>query len=286
MEMKMMRVTPPMAREWLKKNTANRRLRPSKVNGIKEMLMRGEYKTTHQGVAFADDGTLLDGQHRLHAVALMPDSFGITLPVFTGMKRETFDVIDTLLTPRSASDVLRKEQGLTAVARFMVCKLKDSAAKTSITPSMLRPFVEAIEPYYDALMDYCPTVSKTWSAASIRTAAILRMMEGGDRDYVLLSYHALNHQDFDGMSPIVRALFKQQIRGTINSQSLDIFARSYKAFDYTKHKTPTIQISDQSHLVNAAKASIDTYVLGQKKAAPSGAAKKVNAAKSTPRMMA
>lgn len=275
MEIKQIRITPPMAREWLKKNTSNRPMRRAKVEGYKSAFSRGEYRLTHQGIAFSTAGILLDGQHRLTAISEMPDNFAIEMVVARGLPADAFDVIDTSLTPRSASDVLRKSQGCTAVARFLAAKLMDSARGAAITPVFLRPYVDAVEPAYDDLIDYCPTVSKTWSAAAIRAAAILRIMGGGDRDYVLLSYHALNHADFDSMSPIVQALYRQQIRGTVNTHSLDIFARAFRAFDFKKQSVPTIQISDQSRIVTEARDLVQAYVLGQRKAATS-AAKKVN----------
>lgn len=280
METKLVRITPALARDWLKRNTSNRALRPSKVDALKQALERGEYQTTHQGIAFSSEKVVLDGQHRLHAIAAMQDGFSIEMLVTSGLPPSTFDVIDTMSTPRSAADVLRKSQGLTSVARFIIIKL---VAKTgvSVTPIMLRPYIAEIEPYYDMLIDYCPTVSKTWSAASIRTAAILRMMGEGDRDYILLTYHALNHADFDSMSPIAQAIYRQQTRGTVNTQSLDIFARAFRVFDVRKMRVPTVQISDQDRLVNEAVEIVNTEILGQKKAPSKPGAKVVNKSKST-----
>jgi len=283
METKLVRITPAVARELLKQNTSNRHLRPSKIAAIKQAYERGEYQTTHQGIAFSTERVQLDGQHRLHAIAAMPDSFAIDMLVTTGLPPSTWDVIDTLSTPRSASDVLRKSQGLTAVGRFIIIKL---VAKTgvSVTPIMLKPYISAIEMCYDMLIDYCPTVSKTWSSASIRTAAILRMMDSrGDRDYIMLTYHALIHADFDSMSPIAQALYRQQTRGTVNSQSLDLFVRAFRVFDIRKMNVPTVQITDQDRLVGEACEIVNAHILGQKKAPSKIGAKVVNNQKFTAR---
>lgn len=287
METKIVRITPAKAREWLKKNTSNRPIRPSKVIALQSAFERGEYKMTHQGIAFSSANVVLDGQHRLLAISAMPEAFGIDMLVSTGLPPEAFDVIDTLSTPRSASDVLRKPAGVTAIARFVVIKLADTTEKVrgGVTPTMLRPYVDAIEPYYEALIDYCPMLSKTWSAAAIRTAAVLRMMGGGDQDYIMLTYHALVHADFDAMSPIAQALYRQQSRGTVNSQSLDIFCRAFRVFDAKKMRVPTVQISDQATLLNEAREIVNAEILGQsraqKKAPARAEAKKVNAAHST-----
>lgn len=281
MDTKLVRITPPTARDWLKRNTMNRPVRPTKVEAMKVAFQRGEYMTTHQGIAFSTENVLLDGQHRLLAIAQMPDSFVVEMLVSRNVPPEAFDVIDTLATPRSAADVLKISAGCAAVARFIVVKLVDSARESGVTPTFLRPFVNAIEGPFSDLIDYCPTTSKTWSAASIRAAAILRVLSGGDRDYILLSYHALNHADYDAMSPIVKALNRQQARGTINSQSLDIFVRAFRAFDHRRQGVATIQISDQSHLLSEARAIVTRHILGQKKAPAGAGAKKVNSANST-----
>lgn len=282
METKVMRITPPMAREWLKKNKDNRPLRPTKVEGLKLAFQRGEYVPTHQGVAFLRDGTLADGQHRLTAIAEMPDNFGVEMMVTRGLMPEAQRVMD-LNTPRSASDILRRHQGLVAVARYMAKMVEPH--RQAITPTFLLPFVNAVDEQFTSLLDYCPTVSKTWSAASIRTAAILRMV-GGDRDYILLSYHALNHADFESMTPRIQALYRQAVRGSVNSSSLDIFARAYRAFDVRGQKVPTIQITDQANVIAEAKEVIQFLISGTKKKAPASGAKKVNTSNSKVRATA
>lgn len=67
-------VTPKMAAEWLKLNTANRKLRRWWASAIASAIKRGEYVCTHQGVAFSASGVLLDGQHRLVAIVVQGDA--------------------------------------------------------------------------------------------------------------------------------------------------------------------------------------------------------------------
>jgi hypothetical protein len=88
-------VTPDMAGDWLEYRTwdKNRRTSPAKVASWTEVIKRGGWKLTHQGFAFDSRGYILDGQHRLKAIA----ASGETVPVwvFPDMPRDTFDVIDT-----------------------------------------------------------------------------------------------------------------------------------------------------------------------------------------------
>ena len=97
-------VTPVMASTWLLSNSQNRNLSQHTVNLYVRAMQNNEWRETHQGIAFYDDGTLADGQHRLHAVA----QSGCTVPmlVTTGLSRDTAYGIDAN-RPRSTSDIVR-----------------------------------------------------------------------------------------------------------------------------------------------------------------------------------
>ena len=64
------RVTPNIAREWLKTNESNRTLRPQRVRQYANDMKAGKWNLTGQGITFGKNGNLLDGQHRLHAIIL------------------------------------------------------------------------------------------------------------------------------------------------------------------------------------------------------------------------
>jgi len=63
-------ITPELAKEYLTRNTRNRKLRKGIVEQYAREMRCGKWLLTHQGIAFNCDGTLLDGQHRLEAVIL------------------------------------------------------------------------------------------------------------------------------------------------------------------------------------------------------------------------
>lgn len=264
-----------MASNWLSTNTINRPIRQTVVDGLVAAFKRGEYQTSHQGIAFADSGELLDGQHRLKAISMMPASFAVEILVTRGLPSSVFKVLDVGLK-RQHSDILGIQTGHAAVARFLANMHQTS--RETITTDFLIPFVRGTEAAYARLTKLCPKTCKTWSSAAVRSAAILRILGGGDFDYVGISYHALNHDDFDSMSPIIQALYRQQVRGLVISHN-DLFCRSWRAFDAQSQRLQTIQISDSAGIMAAARSVILSEVLGVKKAPTSGA-KKVNAANS------
>lgn len=61
-------ITPEKAKEYLKHNVKNRTVKVGTVASYARDILRGEFVTTHQGIAFNTEGELFDGQHRLLAV--------------------------------------------------------------------------------------------------------------------------------------------------------------------------------------------------------------------------
>lgn len=63
-----MNITPVIAAAWLGKNKRNRVLSQPRVSLYAREMRRGNWLDHHQGIAFYEDGTLADGQHRLAAI--------------------------------------------------------------------------------------------------------------------------------------------------------------------------------------------------------------------------
>jgi len=114
-------VTPATARAWLKKNTLNRNLRDDTVSKYARDMKEGNWETTHQGIGFYDDGTLADGQHRLHAVvrADVPVKFVVT----HGIPRHAGQVIDQN-APRMTHDAIRIGGGADWIDRDIVATVR------------------------------------------------------------------------------------------------------------------------------------------------------------------
>jgi len=86
------KVSPEMAARWMINNYANRRKREVRVAMYAEAMTQRRWVTTHQGVAFGEDGTLYDGQHRLEAI--VKSGVTLTLLVVRGLSSEARKHID------------------------------------------------------------------------------------------------------------------------------------------------------------------------------------------------
>jgi hypothetical protein len=109
---KVQTITPVKAAQYLELNTTNRPLTKRTVREFAEAMRRGEWRVTHQGIAFDTTGVLVDGQHRLAAV--VEADVAVEMTVFTDVPVGAFDVLDTGKR-RNAADVLAIEGEKSAV---------------------------------------------------------------------------------------------------------------------------------------------------------------------------
>lgn len=103
LDCEMVQLTPADARRILDGNTRNRSLRPDYVRQLAAAMERGEWLVNGEPVQIAEDGTLLNGQHRLTAIV----ESGVTVPmlVVKGLPVSTQRTMD-VGTRRTLSDVL------------------------------------------------------------------------------------------------------------------------------------------------------------------------------------
>jgi hypothetical protein len=91
-DVEVVKITPELAREWLGFNTHNRNLRFRVIRAYAADMAAGNWQWNGESIKFAKDGTLLDGQHRLAAIA----ESGTTLDmlVIRGLPNETQETVD------------------------------------------------------------------------------------------------------------------------------------------------------------------------------------------------
>jgi len=86
------RVTPAIAAEWMKRNENNRPLSKQHVDHLKTVLTAGDFILNGETIIFSVDGRLLNGQHRLQACISSGVSFD-TL-VVRGIDNKSFSTLD------------------------------------------------------------------------------------------------------------------------------------------------------------------------------------------------
>lgn len=85
-------MTPSAAAKILEKNTKNRPLSQPSIRKYSNAMKAGRWMLNGEPIIIADDGTLIDGQHRLQAVV----NSGMTVPmiIVTGVSKSAFRTVD------------------------------------------------------------------------------------------------------------------------------------------------------------------------------------------------
>ena len=270
MKTELMMITPKVAREMLECNTANRDLRPGFVETLTEAWQRGEWRITHQGIAFATDGRLLDGQHRLTFVSELPDKTEVPMLVTTGLKDEAFDAIDQGKA-RTVRDLYGSSEGLASVARLFAALA--ATGRIKLTAPYVKTFMDWAEPEYQLLVSFSPSVKKFWSCAAIRSAAIYRMKQGHDKDRIRVIYDSLVKSNISAMPHAARVFAQQYLSGVAgNTRGYDTFCRALRVFDTKDPFTGSkLLIRD----IPASISEVRAFVVGEMKKKPSSAGLKV-----------
>lgn len=99
-------ITPAFARQALDQNPMNRSISNITVERYAREMKEGRWNNNGQPIIFAEDGTLLDGQHRMQAILHAQEPIGMW--VIRGVPKENFVTIDTGRV-RNLSDVLNIE---------------------------------------------------------------------------------------------------------------------------------------------------------------------------------
>ena len=87
-----LRISPSVASQWLTRNTSNRPLSRIYKESLARAMKRGEWIENGESIKFADDGSLLDGQHRL--AAIIESGVTICSRVEFGLPTEAFITLD------------------------------------------------------------------------------------------------------------------------------------------------------------------------------------------------
>lgn len=274
-------VTPAKAAAWLEKNTDNRRVRAWYVKSLAGIITRGEWKVTHQGVAFSKSKRLLDGQHRLMAVveANLPVKMCVTYDVAD----DAFMALDQGIN-RKLADILSIDSRIAEPLRY-ACHVIVGGSR--VTPQQALEVGECgLMEALQELIDFCGTARKIVSSAPFKLAAALRMMEAKtlqDKQYILAQYRAIVNCELEQMSNASQAIIRQVHNNQMSKKTVtqrtgglsvannksEIFARAMTVFDPNKAGITKIVATEES-----CKAAFET---ARKIYASCGASQKLKA---------
>jgi hypothetical protein len=142
-----LKVTPEMAGKWLEDNLVNRNIRPKVVAAYRRDMEEGRWHFTGEPLQRSVSGALLNGQHRLTALASADVKY-VEMLVVSGLPESAQTLMDQGVA-RTISDALTINHGhiknvtiVAGIARWMV--VCDEVGP-HFTPSSLRTKVSAAE---------------------------------------------------------------------------------------------------------------------------------------------
>jgi hypothetical protein len=115
-------VTPDMAEDWLKKNRQNRKVREDRVDRYADLMRDGEWLVSPDAIAFSYTDKLINGQHRLKAIAQLDKGESVQCMVVFNLDPSAFKIADVGIK-RTGADVLRIEGFKSAEEMAAVCRL-------------------------------------------------------------------------------------------------------------------------------------------------------------------
>ena len=179
----LMTITPELAATWLAANAKNRPMRQSRVKQYAGDILANRWKTTHQGIAFYEDGLLADGQHRLAAV--VKANKPVQMYVTTALKRDIAVAIDAG-KPREICDVLHIINDMDWVSKEVVAVARVALTRFESDPRSVSGFAvrEFLERHNDAIrfvVEITKNRKRNLTISVVQTAYLCAILAGEDR---------------------------------------------------------------------------------------------------------
>jgi hypothetical protein len=258
-------VTPEMAKQFLEKNDINRNVIKSHVNEIAQAILDGDWKPHHQGIAFSESGSLLDGQHRLLAVEKA--NSGVWMQVNRDVPPESFFYIDVCkqrtLVFRSG---LTKSQ--TEVAAFLL-RTTNSDVGGSVRKKDVVTVAKALQQPIYLLQQIAPTRAAIVSSAAVRAACIVAMLRSANPEFALKTYRSLTLGNVADLPPIGHAVVKQLLAKKISKSGGGSAQKAhYLKFRFVldvenQYRTKLALEQPEGNFINEAKQVIGDILSGK-----------------------
>lgn len=193
-------VTPAMAKRWLTKNTSNRNVSWVTVERYRRDMEAGLWHLTHEGIGFDTDGSLTDGQHRLHAIALLPDGASIPMQITTGLDPEAKFFVDQGRKRNAGGQLqIAKVKNATATAAgarfYLIWKqgilFRDTKQRQLITAPQIQDWVDENPVLVNLANENHTAISKSIGVPSVARAAFyaVAQIDASDAEVFFGRFH-------------------------------------------------------------------------------------------------
>lgn len=168
-------ITPAKAEAYLRGNKKNRKVKKALVSRYANMMSKGQWRETHQGIAMNGDGTLYDGQHRL--LAVIESGKSVRMNVTRGLNKDAMmgvdlgrnrDLVDVATIAGVDLDITRAH---VSTARAMIDGAFNSGFSTRSSAWSFDDLIAYIRTHFEAIEFALNLELGSMSSACIRAVA-------------------------------------------------------------------------------------------------------------------
>lgn len=232
-------VTPDIAKEWLELNVINRPIKESYILKYVSDINSGRWAYNGQDIIFSDEGFLIDGQHRLHAIIRTGKT--VEVGVKWGIPAERFKTIDSG-GMRTAGDVLAmmhipRYNRVAATSRLALRYARGMNVRASgrevMTRTEVTDFVKAY-PYIEIAVTATERASKLMNSAFpavIFLANKSRFFDDQVEDFIVGVADGVGLQRGDPRLTLREWVFNERLRTRGVVQSSTLFSATARAWN-------------------------------------------------------
>jgi hypothetical protein len=195
----------------------NRRLAKSWVSGLADDMLHGRFRLTGQPIIFNERGVLVDGHHRLTALA----QSGVTceMLVVRGTSVEAFEAIDRGRR-RSSADVTGADPRVMAVATLAVNCAVGATNRVSYSGRAVLEMCAPVLPLIEKLVALVTSHRRVWTSAPAILGIALAIVEEPSReDDILAQFRCVVDLDYASFAPSVAALHRAIESGALKASN-------------------------------------------------------------------
>ena len=225
----------------LAKNANNRKLRSANLRSITSDMLAGEWKLTHEGLAFNSLGQLIDGQHRLTAISQQDLVVPMIVYRYTTPVTPMGMPLDRAAR-RSASDIYEVERKTMDVA----ASLAGYVLKHSATPAQTNRAYEQLKGLIEPVIEAARSSKKIKSSASARAGMVVALMGTPPEHHAacLEQYGKYVNMDLDGLWSSTKWIIKHYDNPSADDVGKkEIFTRTAYAFSYENSERTSYKAS-------------------------------------------
>lgn len=222
-------VTPAYAAELLAKNASNRHIRQSTVDQYARDILDGKWREGDAPLTIREDGTPIDGQHRLSAIIKTGQTLGAWVHIVSNDTAPMDLRVDTGVK-RNARDLAGISTNMAAVARALIYVAAPSMRSNSI--DVVLSVTDRIAPEYGMLTGAHGT-GRNAGNSNTRAAACLAIHQyPADADVIASQFRAVVNADYGyPFWPGVASAMRQTIGAQgLRGHRLATFLRFERAF--------------------------------------------------------